>query len=80
METWGVVESTLHQYYGDNVTRPSCLGSTHDDAEVIKQHQDQKKYFIIKRNLREDIIGHWLLLANCIGTCHTLCEGEMPII
>ena len=67
-------ENTLY-WHGD-AGRLSCLDSMYDDAEVIKLHQEQKKDFIIKRNLCEDIVGHWLLLARCIGTRQSLHKGK----
>lgn len=74
VKTGEVVEDALSKCI--ETGRLSCLDSSYDDVKVIKLHQNQKKHFIIKRNLRKDIAGHWLLLARCIGTCQMLCEGK----
>jgi len=54
----------------------SRLDSAHDDAEVIKLHNDNKKFFIIKRNLRKEVPEQWLALAKRVGKCEKPRDGK----
>lgn len=55
---------------------PICLDLEHDDAEVIKLHQDQNRRFIIKRNSCHEDAEHWLISARHAGTCQILAKGK----
>jgi hypothetical protein len=35
----------------------SRLNSAHENAKIIGLHQKRKKHFIIKRNLRKELVG-----------------------
>lgn len=54
----------------------SRLDSAHDDAEVIKLHQNRNKHFIIKRNLRYEMPEQWLAMARRVGSCKTPKPGK----
>lgn len=54
----------------------SRLDSAHDDAEIVKLHQERARKFIIKRNLRKECPEQWLAMARRVGECSSPREGK----